>query len=187
MKEKNLKKLRVHKLDKYLIYHKVKRVLIRSKAEKRKIIQRHWNQQRLQQTRETEHQDEHNDMEDEEDEDYNEKVEEEEKEQQEEDEEEVEQMDGNMDSGANDKTMTLSFQLMARKKSMHSQVAEAHVLVDLSARDSTQTIILNFLFVKYVKKRIQRIVFLACYKKNNFIFEYCKYQVVKYVKTGYMC
>ena len=38
MKEKNLKKLRVHKLDKYLIYHKVKRVLIRSKAEKRKII-----------------------------------------------------------------------------------------------------------------------------------------------------
>lgn len=104
--EKNLKKLRVHELDKYLIHHKLKRVLKKSKAEKLQIIQRHWHQQRLQQTQGTELQDEHDDEveeeeeEDDEEEDYNEEVEEDE----EEDEEEGEQMDGNMDSEANDES-----------------------------------------------------------------------------------
>ena len=56
MKEKSLKKLRVRELDKYLLHHKLKKMLKYSKADKVHFIQRHWHEQRLQHKGETENQ-----------------------------------------------------------------------------------------------------------------------------------
>ena len=111
--EKNLKKLHVHDQDKYSIHHKLKWLLKKIKAEKLQIIQRHWHQQRLQQTRGTEHQDEHDDEVEEEEEDYDKEVVEKEEE---EDEEEGEQIDGNMNSEANDESNDIGLAIIGHEE-----------------------------------------------------------------------